>query len=157
MTNKSGSTTSMSTSTKTDISDVRDVRAVALLGEKPLVTLIDPNDAGASLSVRLWRAAVGPQASASAWLAIIDDGAALLDRVRMGLRPAFLVHHDATTPTISGELDVKIVGPAANDPRTAPAEHPFGLARAVLVELRPRTLALEPVVEGQPVGAVPRT
>lgn len=129
-----------------------DARALALLGERPLVTLVDPNDAGASLSVRLWR-------SAGAWLAVVDDGAALLDRVRMGLVPGFLVHHDAATPTISGDVDVRILGPAQDHARFA-GEHPlqpFGLARAVLVEVKPRALALEPTIEGQTLGAVPRT
>lgn len=126
-----------------------DARALALLGERPLVTLVDPNDATASLSVRLWR-------SAGAWLAVVDDGAALLDRVRMGLSPGFLVHHDAATPTISGDVDVRILGPAQDDARMK-GEQPFGLARAVLVEVKPRALALEPTIEGQTVGAVPRT
>ncbi len=126
-----------------------DARALALLGERPLVTLVDPNDAGASLSVRLWR-------SGGAWLAIVDDGAALLDRVRMGLKPGFLVHHDAATPTISGDVDVRILGPAQDHARTT-GEQPFGLARAVLVEVKPRALALEPTIEGQTLGAVPRT
>jgi hypothetical protein len=128
-----------------------DARAFALLGERPLVTLVDRNDATASLSVRLWR-------SGGAWLAIVDDGAALLDRVRMGLSPGFLVHHDAATPTISGDVDVRILGPAQDHARaSADHEHPFGLARAVLVEVKPRALALEPTIEGQTVGAVPRT
>ena len=74
----------------------------------------------------------------------------------MGLSPGFLVHHDAATPTISGDVDVRILGPALDHARTT-GEQPFGLARAVLVEVKPRALALEPTIEGQTVGAVPRT
>jgi hypothetical protein len=134
--------------------NVRDneARALALLGDKPLVTLIDPNDPGTCLSVRLWR-------TRDAWCGVVDDGAALLDRVRMGLRPAFLVHHEGATPTISGELELRILGPvsALSGESLTLADHPFGLARGVLVELVPQRLALEPIVEGQTMGAVPRT
>ena len=136
--------------------DAVSVRALALLGDRPLVTLVDPNDAGTCLSVRLWR-------SQGVWVGIVDDGAALLDRVRMGLRPGFLVHHDGVTPTISGDVEVRILGPAAertfssDDLRVLISDHPFGLARGVLVEVAPQSLALEPIVEGQTVGSVPRT
>lgn len=132
--------------------DALEVRARALLGDRPLVTLVDPSDPGTCLSVRLWR-------SGRAWIGVVDDGAALLDRVRMGLHPGFLVHHDGATPTISGELDVRVLGPVAeaNHGRALLADHPFGLARGVLVEVAPLSLALEPLAEGQTVGAVPRT
>jgi hypothetical protein len=131
-------------------------RALALLGDTPLVTLVDHNDPGTCLSVRLVRAG-------GAWFGVIDDGAALLDRVRMGLKPGFVVHHDAHTPTISGEVEVRIVGRADGAASTAPAvgrllaDQPFGLARAVVVEVIPRGLALEPLVDDAPIGAVPRT
>ena len=128
--------------------DAFEVRALALLGERPLVTLVDLNDPDTCLSVRLWR-------SSGTWVGVVDDGALLLDRVRMGLRPGFLVHHDGATPTISGELDVRILGPAGD--HISMADHPFGLARGVLVEVAPRSLALEPIEQGQTVGAVPRT
>lgn len=135
----------------TSIDAAADARALALLGEKPLVTLVDPNDAALSLSIRMWRAG-------AVWLAVVDDGAALLDRVRMGLRPGFLVHHDVATPTISGDVDVRILGPAQEDARALHGrDEPFGWSRAVLVEVTPRSLALEPAAERQTVGAVPRT
>lgn len=130
-----------------------EVRALALLGERPLLTLLDPNDTGSGLSVRLWRAG-------RVWHAVIDDGAALLDRVRMGLRPGFVLHHDGATQTISGEVEVRILGPASahvdGGGRVGLGDHPFGLARGVLVECAPLSLALEPVIEGES-GAVPRT
>lgn len=132
-------------------------RALALLGDAPLVTLVDHNDPGTCLSVRLVRAGLS-------WFGVVDDRAALLDRVRMGLKPGFVVHHEAATPTISGELEVRIVGRADGaTTATAPAlarllaDQPFGLARAVLVEVVPRGLALEPLVEDAPTGAIPRT
>lgn len=131
-------------------------RALALLGDAPLVTLVDHNDPGTCLSVRLVR-------SGLSWFGVVDDRAALLDRVRMGLKPGFVVHHEAATPTISGELEVRIVGRADGAAGPAPAlarllaDQPFGLARAVLVEVVPRGLALEPLVEDAPTGAIPRT
>lgn len=131
-------------------------RALVLLGDAPLVTLVDRNDPDTCLSVRLVR-------SGRSWFGILDDRAALLDRVRMGLKPGFVVHHEASTPTISGELEIQILGRADGAGGTAPAvaallkDQPFGLARAVVVEVVPRGLALEPLVEDAPTGAVPRT
>ena len=122
-------------------------RARALLGERPLVTLVDANDPDMCLSVKLVRAG-------AAFIGIVDDHAAFLDRVRMGLKPAFVVHHEGQTPTITGELDVRIL-----DKHDAAAlllaEQPFGRARAVIIEVVPRSLAI--VEEGAAIGAVPRT
>jgi hypothetical protein len=136
---------------------VSEPRALVLLGDKPLVTLVDPNDPDTCLSIRLVR-------SGRSWFGVVDDRAALLDRVRMGLVPGFVVHHDAETPTVSGELEVRIVGKVDGAGGKAPAvsrllaDQPFGLARAIVVEVVPRGLALEPLdVDGSPTGAVPRT
>lgn len=131
-------------------------RALALLGDTPLVTLVDRNDPDTCLSVRLVRAG-------RVWFGVVDDRAALLDRVRLGLKPGFVVHHEASTPTISGELELKVVGRADAPATTTPAvrqllaAQPFGVARAVVVEVVPRVLAIEPLLDDAPHGAVPRT
>lgn len=132
-------------------------RAAALLGEAPLVTLLDHNDPGTCLSVRLRR-------SGASWFGVLDDKASLLDRIRMGLTPGFVLHHEACTPTICGSLDVRILGradaasgPAASAVESLLDEQPFGLGCGVLVEFTPRGLALEPSLEEEPVGAIPRT
>lgn len=138
------------------VEQVVEPRAVALLGDAPLVTLVDRSDPGSCLSVRLVRAD-------TSWFGIMDDKAALLDRIRMGVAPGFVLHHEASTPTISGELEVRIVGRADSAVPLAPAlrgllaNQPFGLAGGVVVEVVPRSLALEPPLDDEPMGAVPRT
>lgn len=136
---------------KKEIIDVsiRDTRMSALLGESPRVTLSDGNDPGLCLSVHLVK-------SGRVWLGIVDDGAAILDRVRMGLKPRFVVHPDASTSTVSGELDVRVLGRADSHEFGARVEQPFGLAGAVVIEVTPRGLVLEPA-EPPLLGAVPRT
>ena len=93
--------------------------------------------------------------SGAAWIGVVDDRAALLDRVRMGLRLRFVVHADASTSTVSGDLDVKVLGRAEADPRARALVEPFGLARAVVIEVVPSGL----VIDHDPPasGAVPRT
>ena len=131
------------------LADLTVARANALLGDRPRMTLVDGNDPDTCLSIRLGR--VG-----RAWIGVVDDGAALLDRVRMGLQPRFIVHPDADTSTISGELEVRVLGRADADPRVTAVEQPFGLGRAVVIEVVPRSVALEPIESGG-VGAIPRT
>ncbi len=139
------------------VASITEARALALLGDKPCMTLVDPNDPDVCLSVRLVR-------EGSVWLGLVDDRAALLDRVRMGLEPRFVVHPDASTSTVSGELAVHVLGRAdafsAAQPARATAVaglEPFGFGGAVVIEVAPRALVLEPVEASSVTGAVPRT
>jgi hypothetical protein len=132
-----------------------EARAGALLGENPRLTLVDGNDPDTCLSVLLTRAG-------RVWVGLVDDRAAILDRVRLGLVPRFVVHPDASTSTVSGEAGVRILGRADGlaDPRVQAlvAAQPFGVAHAVAVEVAPRALVLEPEEPaGAVTGAVPRT
>jgi hypothetical protein len=135
------------------IASLIDARAGALLGDSPRLTLVDGNDPDTCLSVLLSR-------NGRVWLGLVDDRAAILDRVRLGLVPRFVVHPDASTSTISGEATVRILGraDAVTDPRVQAlvAVQPFGTAHAVAVEVTPRALVLEEE-ERAVTGAVPRT
>ena len=136
------------------IHSITEARALALLGDSPRVTLVDPNDPATCLSVRLARAG-------TVWVGLVDDGSAVLDRIRMGMRPHFVMHPDAATSTVAGDLDVRILGRAEEVPDLARrfGEQPFGLARAVVIEVLPRGLELEPLEASGALakGAVPQT
>jgi hypothetical protein len=106
--------------------------ALALLGDAPALTLLDGD--GCALTVRFAR-------RGNVWVGVVDDHAALVDRVRMGLKPRFLVHHGQTA-VLGGELEARVVGPAQEN-------------GAVVLEVVPKSIAVEK--EDSAVGAIPRT
>ncbi|HEY4220569.1 MAG TPA: hypothetical protein VGO62_04485 [Myxococcota bacterium] len=127
----------------------------ALLGERELVTLQDGNDPDLCLSITLTRAG-------SVYVALVDDRAALLDRVRMGLVPRFVVYAEGSAAVrVSGEVELKILGraDASQDPRVKSllGRQPFGVNNALAVEATPRALVREPAESTGPIGAVPHT
>lgn len=88
--------------------------ATALLGACPVVTLFDRSEPSSCLTVRLVRRG----ASFAAWAA---DRGALVDRLRLGLRPAFFCHVDGVA--LEGELEVTVRSRAAATPEALPAPH----------------------------------
>lgn len=85
-------------------------RAEALLGPLPTFTFQpDPADASACCSLRLVRG------DGDAWLGLARDHGLFAERVRMGMRPRFVVHHDGETPVVCGEAEVKVRGRARAD------------------------------------------
>jgi hypothetical protein len=79
-------------------------RAEALLGPLPIFTFQpDPADAGTCCSLRLLRA------DSENWLGLSRDHGNFAERVRMGMRPRFVVHHDGETPVVCGEAEVKVL------------------------------------------------
>jgi len=118
--------------TMTAVSRALEPSALALLGDAPTITLVD-GDGSTGLTVRLAR-------RGAVWIGVVDDHAALVDRVRMGFKPRFLVHTGATA-VLGGELEARIVGPA-ND-------------GAVTLEVVPRNIAVER--DDGATGSIPRT
>jgi hypothetical protein len=137
-------------------------RAQALLGDAPTLTF--QCDGGDGCSVRLVRARGG------VWLGLAADRALFLERVRLGLRPRFVVHLDVDTPTLCGEASVHIVG-RLGQAGAAPTglvddrasliarmveREPFGLEDLVVLEVTLHAIQLDDG-EGAAHGAVPRT
>lgn len=110
----------MKTTSKLQASSAAD----AALGTDAIVTLFDPADPSSRLTVRLVK-------SGAAFLALAADAAALVDRIRLGLRPAFTAL-TAAGPIV-GELLVRVRGPAHAALDGAPA--PFGTGGAVVLEV----------------------
>ena len=136
-------------------------RIEALLGVEPTVTLQpDPGDADVCCSVRLRAAGDG------FWVGLVYDKSLLAERVRMGMRPVFVVHHDGETPVVSGGCEARLCGratsPADLDERGRAAVgrllHSWGLGDPELVVLRLRLVDVQ-VDDGEaPLhGALPRT
>lgn len=85
-------------------------RAEALLGPLPTFTFEpDPGDASLCCSVRLTRG------DGEDWLGLVRDHSLFAERVRMGMKPRFVVHHDGETPVVCGEAEVKLKGRARAD------------------------------------------
>lgn len=138
-------------------------RAEALLGSAPTFTFEpDPGDAGLCCSVRLMRG------DGEDWLGLVRDHSLFAERVRMGMKPRFVVHHDGETPVVCGDADVTLCGRARAEElalltvgqRTVVAallaSHAFHAADLVVVAVR---LGEVRVDDGDaPVhGAIPRT
>ena len=134
-------------------------RALALFGPTPLMTFQpDAGDPDLCCSVRLLPTESG------AWVGLVADSATFTDRVRMGLKPRFVVHHSVDVPTVCGEAEVTVVG------RTD-AALPSGYQRAAQKLLSERVFARDDLVliavspcdvrvdegEGPEHGAIPRT
>jgi hypothetical protein len=82
-------------------------RVEALLGADPIVTMQpDPGDADVCCSVRLRPTGDGW------WLGLVLDKSLLAERVRMGMRPTFVVHPDGETPVVSGACEARLCGRA---------------------------------------------
>ncbi len=85
-------------------------RAEALLGPLPTFTFqADAGDAGLCCSVRLTRG------EGEDWLGVVRDHSLFAERVRMGTKPRFVVHHDGDTPVVCGDAEVKLRGRARAD------------------------------------------
>lgn len=85
-------------------------RAEALLGPLPTFTFEpDPGDASLCCSVRLMRG------EGDDWLGLVRDHGLFAERVRMGAKPRFVVHHDGEMPVVCGEAEVKLKGRASGD------------------------------------------
>lgn len=140
-------------------------RKEALLGERPVMTFQpDPSDPATCCSIRL------EKHSAGRFLGLVLDRSAFADRVRLGMRPRFVVHHEAHEPVVCGEADVKVLGRVADDGEGPPqldaraallvkelsARFPYAPRGLVVVEVKPAAVALDDG-EGPSVGAVPRT
>jgi hypothetical protein len=83
-------------------------RVEALLGRAPIFTFQpDPSDSDACCSIRVARA------GGDAWLGLVRDHSVFAERVRMGMRPTFVVHHDGETPVVCGTADAKLRGRVA--------------------------------------------
>lgn len=135
-------------------------RAEALLGASPIFTFQpDPADGGTCCSIRLVRG------EGEAWLGVVRDHSLFAERVRMGARPRFVVHHHGETPVVCGEAEVKlrgrlpVEGAGERDREAVSAlieQQPFGLDDLVVIEVR---LSAVQVDDGEaPVhGAIPRT
>jgi hypothetical protein len=141
------------------------LRAEALLGASPVLTFqADASDPSSCCSVQLEKVAEGR------WLGLVLDRAWFADRVRMGMRPRFVVHHDGATPVVCGEAEARVLGrvtdggtpPAGLDARMAAvarllaARQPFGGDDLVVVEVKPYAMQID---DGESAGhgAIPRT
>ena len=140
-------------------------RAEALFGPAPVLTFQpDASDSDTCCSIRLF-----PGGDES-WFGLARDKALFTDRVRMGMKPRFVVHADADTPTVCGDAEVRILARIPSDgsrptdlSKTASgvldailADSPFAVRDAVLVEVLPRNVRVD---EGDAPqhGAIPRT
>ena len=137
-------------------------RTAALLGSRPMVTFAADDSC---CSVRLRRA---PGAT---FLGLVADKAAFTDRVRLAggrLIIAFVVHVDARTPTICGEVAVQVLGRVGTEGDADIAEGhqavvndlmasaAFGSSGQVLICVEPLAIQVDEA-EAPVHGAIPRT
>lgn len=135
-------------------------RAEALLGHSPIFTFQpDPADGATCCSIRLLRG------EGEAWLGLVRDHSLFAERVRIGMRPRFVVHHHGETPVVCGDAEVRfrgrlpLEGESSREREALDAlleGQPFGHDELVVVEVR---LSAVQVDDGEaPVhGAIPRT
>ncbi len=140
-------------------------RAHALFGPTPMFTFQpDEGDRDTCVCVRLM------PAGDSAWVGLLPDKAIFCDRVRIGMRPRFVVHKDAELPTVCGLAHVAVVGRVSDDGephledrpdlvdavRALCARTPFLPEDAVVIEVRPDDVQVD-AGESPVHGAIPRT
>lgn len=119
--------------------------ASALLGACPVVTLFDRGEPSSCLTVRLVRRG----ASFAAWAA---GRGALVDRLRLGLRPAFFCHVDGVA--LEGELEVTVRSRAATPPEAQPAPAPHAADQVLLDVVVSRATA---ATDDGTARSIPRT
>ena len=128
-------------------------RAVALLGERPTLTLsADENAPDSCCTVALVR-------HGAVWLGVVADNAIFADRVRMGMVPRF-VKGDADVVAVAGVARTRLLGRlAAVRPEVAAAVSglvgPWGGRGAIVIEVTPESLVV--VDDDSAPGSVPRT
>ena len=129
----------------TQAARIAQLDAATLLAEGAVVTLFDRADPASCLMVRLAARAGGLAGHA-------PGGSALVDRIRFGLRPAFFAVVD--NALVEGELEVKVLGRAADGSSSAP-----GVPETLLLELRVLWAgpAAEPADAPTSVAPIPRT
>ena len=139
-------------------------RVQAIFGSKPMFTFQpdDGTDFESYCSVRLQHN-VG-----DSWYGLVEDKALFTDRIRMGNRPKFVVHHNAETPTVCGQAEVSIVGRISKDHMPSLTENEqrvahelmraqaFSYRDAVLITVRPVDVQID-AGEAPVHGAIPRT
>ncbi|MFZ9888228.1 MAG: hypothetical protein ACO3JL_12070 [Myxococcota bacterium] len=80
-------------------------RAEALLGTHPTFTFEPPEaDGTPCCAVRLVRGGTGE------WFGLVRDRSVFAERVRLGVRPRFVVYHEGETPLVCGDADVRLGG-----------------------------------------------
>lgn len=106
-------------------------RAEALLGPLPTFTFEpDPRDASLCCSVRLTRG------EGDDWLGLVRDHSLFAERVRMGMKPRFVVHHDGETPVVCGDAEVKLMGHARDEDLARLSERERGAVLSLLAGQR---------------------
>lgn len=80
-------------------------RAEALLGARPTFTFEPPEaDGTPCYAVRLVRGGTGE------WFGLVRDHSVFAERVRLGVRPRFVVYHEGETPLVCGVAEVRLGG-----------------------------------------------